>query len=39
MRYMLLVYTQEVEMEKASPEQMAGHVAVQEETKRRGISA
>ena len=33
MRYMMLVYTQETEMEKASPEEMAkvfaGHVAVQ----------
>lgn len=41
MRYMLLVYTQEAAMEKASAEQMAqvfaGHVAVQGETKRRGI--
>ena len=41
MRYMMLVYTQETEMEKASPEDMAkifgGHVAVQQETKRRGI--
>jgi hypothetical protein len=41
MRYMMLVYTQETEMEKASPEEMAkvfaGHVAVQQETKRRGI--
>jgi len=36
-----LVYTQEKEMEKASPEEMAevfaGHVAVQQETQRRGI--
>src|SRR5258708_40322250 len=41
MRYMMLVYTQETEMEKASPEEMAkvfgGHVAVQQETQRRGI--
>jgi len=41
MRYMLLVYTQEKEVEKASREEMgkvfAGHSAVQEETKRRGI--
>ena len=41
MRYMMLVYTQEKEMEKASPEEMAevfaGHVAVQQETQRRGI--
>jgi hypothetical protein len=41
MRYMLLVYTQETEMEKASPEELAkvfaGHVAVQQETTRRGI--
>jgi hypothetical protein len=41
MRYMLLVYTQETEMEKASPEQLAkvfaGHTAVQQETARRGI--
>jgi hypothetical protein len=38
---MMLVYTQETQMEKASPEEMAkvfaGHVAVQEETQRRGI--
>jgi hypothetical protein len=37
MRYMMLVYTQETEMEKASPEEMAkvfaGHVAVQQETR------
>jgi hypothetical protein len=41
MRYMMLVYTQETGMEKASPEEMAkvfaGHVAVQQETQRRGI--
>ena len=41
MRYMMLVYTQEREMEKASSEEMAkvfaGHVAVQQETQRRGI--
>ena len=41
MRYMMLVYTQEAEMEKASPEEMAkvfaGHVAVHQETQRRGI--
>lgn len=41
MRYMMLVYTQETEMEKASPEDMAkvfaGHVALQQDTKRRGI--
>jgi hypothetical protein len=41
MRYMMLVYTQEIEMEKASQEEMArvfaGHVAVQQETRRRGI--
>jgi hypothetical protein len=41
MRYMMLVYTQEAEMEKASPEELAkvfaGHVAVQQETQRRGI--
>jgi hypothetical protein len=41
MRYMMLVYTQEIEMEKASQEEMAkvfaGHVAVQQETQRRGI--
>ena len=41
MRYMMLVYTQETEMEKASPEEMAkvfaGHVAVHHETQRRGI--
>jgi hypothetical protein len=41
MRYMMLVYTQETEMENASPEEMAkvfaGHVAVQQETQRRGI--
>jgi len=40
-RYMLLVYTQETEMEKASPEEVAkvfaGHVAFQQETKRRGV--
>jgi hypothetical protein len=39
MRYMLLVYTQE--NNNATPEDMAqvfsGHVAVQEETRRRGI--
>jgi hypothetical protein len=39
MRYMLLVYTQE--NNNATPEEMArvfnGHLAVQEETKRRGI--
>src|SRR5262250_1567006 len=41
MRYMMLVYTQETEMEKASPEEIAkvfaGHVAVHQETQRRGI--
>jgi len=41
MRYMLLVYTQETEMEKASPEDLAevfaGHRTVQQETSRRGI--
>jgi hypothetical protein len=41
MRYIMLVYTQETEMEEASPEEMskvfAGHVAVQQETQRRGI--
>jgi hypothetical protein len=39
MRYMMLVYTQE--NQNASPEEMArvsnGHLAVQQETKRRGI--
>jgi len=39
MRYMLLVYTQEIT--KATPEEMArvfdGHLTVQEETKRRGV--
>src|SRR5215470_1570277 len=39
MRYMLLVYTQEIT--SAPPEEMArvfaGHLTVQEETKRRGI--
>ena len=41
MRYMMLVYTHELEMEKASPEEMAkvfaGHMTVQQETQRRGI--
>ena len=41
MRYMMLVYTQETEMEKAPAEAMAkmfaGHMAVQQETGRRGI--
>jgi len=41
MRYMMLVYTQETEMEKVSPEEMAKvfdvHVAVQQETRRRGL--
>lgn len=41
MRYMMLVYTEETEMEKASPEQKAqvfsGHLAVQQEAVRRGI--
>jgi hypothetical protein len=41
MRYMMLVYTRETEMENASPEEMAkvftGHVAVQQESQRRGI--
>ena len=41
MRYMMLVYTQENEMEKASPQDLgkifAGHMAVQQETQRRGI--
>ena len=41
MRYMMLVYTQEIEMEKASQEEMAKvfarHVAVHQETQRRGI--
>jgi len=39
MRYMLLVYTQEIT--NATPEEMArvfdGHLTVQEETKRRGV--
>jgi len=39
MRYMMLIYTQEIE--NASPEEMAqvfaGHLAVQQETARRGI--
>jgi hypothetical protein len=39
MRYMMLIYTQEID--NASPEEMAqvfaGHVAVQQETARRGI--
>jgi len=38
---MMLVFTQETEMEKASQEEVAkvfaGHVAVQQETERRGI--
>src|ERR1700728_4989129 len=41
MRYIMLVYTQETEMEKASQQEMtkvfAGHVAIQQETQRRGI--
>lgn len=41
MRYMLLVYTQETAMQQASPEELAkifaGHMAVQQETQRRGI--
>lgn len=39
MRYMMLIYTQE--LQNAAPDEMAkvfaGHVAVQQETKRRGI--
>jgi len=41
MRYMMLVYTKETEMEKASREDKAqvfnGHLAVQQETMRRGV--
>src|SRR6516164_2453020 len=41
MRYMMLVYTREAEMEKASPDEtakvFAGHVAIHQETQRRGI--
>jgi hypothetical protein len=41
MRYMLLVYTQENAMQQAPPEELAkifaGHMAVQQETQRRGI--